>query len=191
MGKWQAKFRTGKLRPGIAFIILHKSGICRKMAVKPWAGYQRWLLKKWNTNFRLKHYFVLKKRTTFSEIPLLQDFFHWKYLKCRVPLTFQPDFLETICKWWTTRKQAFSFFPSRPLHLIINWNVFKISNREGLSARHWAMRSKYLRDTEPSKWRNMKECQWSSFELSNIRGYFIALPPHVVLILSILQFILT
>ena len=53
--------------------------------------------KKWNTNFPLKH-FVLKKGTTFLEIPLLQDFFHWKYPKCRVPVTFQPDFLETISK---------------------------------------------------------------------------------------------
>ena len=67
LGKWQAKFRTSKSRPGIAFTI------CRNHFHTPKNGRESlelvWkkALKKWNTNFRLKHP-DRGNRTTFSDL---------------------------------------------------------------------------------------------------------------------------
>ena len=32
-------------------------------------------------------------------VPLLPKIFHWNDPKSRVPFTFQPEFLESCCKW--------------------------------------------------------------------------------------------
>ena len=75
LGKFNAKFRTGKFRPGIAFTICvnqfhflpknDREGL--KLIPK---------MKKWNTNFRLEYmYSVQKNKTTFSDVPLLPEIF--------------------------------------------------------------------------------------------------------------------
>ena len=93
VGKWFAKFRTGKFRPGIAFTI------CTNQFHVPENGWQglklvsKMALKKWNTNFLLE-YSIRKNRTTFSDVPLLSEIVRWKDPKSRVPFTFQPDFPE-------------------------------------------------------------------------------------------------
>ena len=99
------------------------------MAARALNWYQRLGLNKWYTNFRLEHS-VRKNRTTFSDVPLLPESFHWNdpksslrrrhstppvgfdnawagcnagYPKSRVPFTFQPKFPESCCKWETTK----------------------------------------------------------------------------------------
>ena len=54
-------------------------------------------LKKWNTNFRLE-YSVRKNGTAFSVFRCSQKFSAETTRKCRVPLTFQPDFPEHFGK---------------------------------------------------------------------------------------------
>ena len=44
--------------------------------------------------FPLKH--SVRKKTTFSDVPLLQEIFRWIDPKHRVPFTFQPGFPETF-----------------------------------------------------------------------------------------------
>ena len=100
-----------------------------RMAARALNWYQRLGLNKWYTNFRLEHS-VRKNRTTFSDVPLLPESFHWNdpksslrrrhstppvgfdnawagcnagYPKSRVPFTFQPKFPESCCKWETTK----------------------------------------------------------------------------------------
>ena len=41
---------------------------------------------------------VQKNRTTFSDIPLLPEIFHWSDPESRVPFTLQPDSPEAFCK---------------------------------------------------------------------------------------------
>ena len=43
--------------------------------------------------------FRAEKQASFSDIPLLPEFFRWNDLKSRVPVTLQPDFPQTFCKW--------------------------------------------------------------------------------------------
>ena len=98
VGKWFAKFRNGKFRPGIAFTI------CTNQFHLPENGREglklisKMALKKWNTNFRLE-YSIRKKRTTFSDVPLLLEIFCWEDPKSPVSFTFQPEFPENFCKW--------------------------------------------------------------------------------------------
>ena len=98
LGKWFAKFRTGKFRPGIAF------PICRNHFHLPENGrgglklVSKMALKKWNTNFPLE-YSIRKNRTTFSDVPLLLEIFRWEDPNSRLPFTFQPDFQDNSCKW--------------------------------------------------------------------------------------------
>ena len=40
-----------------------------------------------------------KKQDNFSDVPLLSAIFRWDDPKRRVPLSFQPHFPETFCKW--------------------------------------------------------------------------------------------
>ena len=89
--KWFEKFRTDKFRPGIAFTI------CTNQFHLPENGREglklvsKMALKKWNTNLRLE-YSIWKNKTTFSDVPLLPEFFRSKDPKSRVPFTSQPDF---------------------------------------------------------------------------------------------------
>ena len=72
-------------------MVAYSSLILRqKMAARACNWYQRLGLNKWNTNFRLEH-FVRKNRTTFSDVTLLPEIFHWNDPKFRVPFTFQPE----------------------------------------------------------------------------------------------------
>ena len=65
VGKWFAKFRNGKFRPGIAFTI------CTNQFHLPENGREglklisKMALKKWNTNFRLE-YSIRKKGLPFQ-----------------------------------------------------------------------------------------------------------------------------
>ena len=91
VGKWFAKFRTGKFRPAIAFTI---STISTNQFHLPKNGREglklvsRMALKKWTTNFRLK-YSIRKNRTNVSP-----GIFRREDTKSRFPFTFQPDFPE-------------------------------------------------------------------------------------------------
>ena len=53
-------------------------------------------LKKRNRDFRLEHS-DRENRTTFSDVPLLPEIFHWNDPKSHVPFTFQQDFPGTFC----------------------------------------------------------------------------------------------
>ena len=72
------------------------SYICWKTATKAWNWYKRWL---WRNGTWIPY---RKNRTIFSEIPLLPEIFLWNDPESRAQFTFQPDFPETFCKWWTT-----------------------------------------------------------------------------------------
>ena len=99
LGKWYAKFRTGKFRPGIAFTICTNQSHLPKNDREGLNPVSKMALKKWNTNFRLE-YSVRKNRTTFSDVPsLLPEIFRWNDPKSRVLFTFQPDFQENFGKW--------------------------------------------------------------------------------------------
>ena len=43
--------------------------------------------------------FPPEKQEYFSEVPLLLQIFRWIHPNSRLPITFQPDFPETFCKW--------------------------------------------------------------------------------------------
>ena len=98
LGKWYAKFRTGKFSSGIAFTICTDQFHLTENGREGLKLVSKMALRKWNTNFRLE-YFVRKNRTTFSDVPLLPEIFRWEDPKSRVPLTFEPDFPENSCKW--------------------------------------------------------------------------------------------
>ena len=66
LGKWYAKFRIGKFRPGIAFTICTNQSHLPKNDREGLNPVSKMALKKWNTNFRLE-YSVQKNRTTFSD----------------------------------------------------------------------------------------------------------------------------
>ena len=95
LGKWYAKFRTVKFRPGIAFTI------CTNQFQKPENDREGLKLvskiafEKWKANFCLE-YSVRKNSTTFSDVPLLPGIFRWNDQKSHVPFTFQPDFPESF-----------------------------------------------------------------------------------------------
>ena len=55
-------------------------------------------LEEMEHEIHLKHS-VQKKRTTFSDIPLLLETFRSNDPKGYVPFTLQPDFAGTNCKW--------------------------------------------------------------------------------------------
>ena len=88
LGKWFAKFRTNKFRPGIAFNIgTNQFNLPKNEGLKL---VSKMALKKWNTNFRLE-YSIRKNRTTFSDVPLLSGIFRWEAdPKSRVPFTPVP-----------------------------------------------------------------------------------------------------
>ena len=95
LGKWYAKFRTGKFRPGFAFTTLCESvPFIGKRPRRPETGIKDGF-EEWNTNFCLK-YSVGKNRTTLSDVPLLPEIFRWKDPKSRVPFTFQENFPESF-----------------------------------------------------------------------------------------------
>ena len=97
LGKWYAKFETGKFRKRVYHCTYQfhlpendREGL---MLVSKMA------LKKWNANLYLQ-YFVRKDRTTFSDVPLLPEVFPLERSKPgRVSYTYQPDFPESFCKW--------------------------------------------------------------------------------------------
>ena len=94
LGKWYAKFGTGKFCPGMAFTISTNQSHLPKNDREGLKLVSKMALKNWNTTFRLA-YSVRKNRTTFSNFLK----FSLDQPKSRVPFTFQPDFPETICKW--------------------------------------------------------------------------------------------
>ena len=96
LGKWYAKFRTGKFSAGIAFTICTDQFHLTENGREGLKLVSKMALRKWNTNFRLE-YFVRKNRTTFSDVPLLQEIFRWEDPKSRVPFTFELDFPENSC----------------------------------------------------------------------------------------------
>ena len=96
LGKWYAKFRTGKFSSGIAFTICTDQFHLTENGREGLKLVSKMALRKWNTNFRLE-YFVRKNRTTFSDVPLLPEIFRWEDPKSRVPFTFEPDFPENSC----------------------------------------------------------------------------------------------
>ena len=99
LGKFNAKFRTGKFRPGIAFTI------CVNQFHLPKNDHEGLKLvpkmKKWNTNFRLEYmYSIQKNKTTFSDVPLLPEIFRWNDPRNRAPiLLFNRVFRKLFCKW--------------------------------------------------------------------------------------------
>ena len=97
MDKWNAKIWTGEFCPGIAFTIFTNQFHLPKNDREGLKLVSKMALKKWNTNFRLE-YSVQKDRTTFSDVPLLQEIFRWNDPKCHVPFSFLTDFPETFCK---------------------------------------------------------------------------------------------
>ena len=70
VGKWFAKFSTGKLRPGIAFTICSNQFHVPKKGCEGLKLVSKMALKEWNTNFRLE-YSIRKNRTTLSDVLLL------------------------------------------------------------------------------------------------------------------------
>ena len=74
VGKWFAKLRTRKFRPGIAH------------------GFEG---TEHESPFGISS--IGKNTTTTSDVPLLSEIFRWEDLKSRVPFTFQPDFPENFC----------------------------------------------------------------------------------------------
>ena len=98
LGKWYAKFRTGKFSSGIAFTICTDQFHLTENGREGLKLVSKMALRKWNTNFRYA-YFIRKNRTTFSDVPLLPEIFRWEDPKSRVPFTFEPDFPENSCKW--------------------------------------------------------------------------------------------
>ena len=76
MGKWYAKFRTGKFCPGIAFTICTNQFRLTENGREGVKLVSKMALKKRNTNFRLE-YSIRKKRTTISDLPLLPEIFRW------------------------------------------------------------------------------------------------------------------
>ena len=98
LGKWYAKFRTGKFSYGIAFTICTVQFHLTENGREGLKLVSKVASRKWNTNLRLE-YFVRKNRTTFSDVPLLPEIFRWVDPKSRVPFTFELDFPENSCKW--------------------------------------------------------------------------------------------
>ena len=98
LGKWYAKFRTGKFSSGIAFTICTDQFHLTENGREGLKLVSKMALRKWNTNFRLE-YFVRKNRTTFSDVLLLPEIFRWEDPKSGVPFTFEPHFPENSCKW--------------------------------------------------------------------------------------------
>ena len=84
MGKWFAKFRTGKFRPGIAFTICSNQFHLPKNGCEGLKLVSKMALKEWNTNFRLE-YSIRKNRTTFSDVLLLPEIFRWEDTESRAP----------------------------------------------------------------------------------------------------------
>ena len=74
VGKWFAKFSTGKLRPGIAFTICSNQFHVPKKGCEGLKLVSKMALKEWNTNFRLE-YSIRKNRTTLSDVLLLPKIF--------------------------------------------------------------------------------------------------------------------
>ena len=107
LGKWYAKFRTGKFSSGIAFTICTDQFHLTENGREGLKLVSKMALRKWNTNFRLE-YFVRKNRTTFSDVPLLQEIFRWEDPKSRVPFTvcLRADVSYFLC---CTRKRDVPF----------------------------------------------------------------------------------
>ena len=76
LGKWLAKFRTGKLLPESRLPFVQISSLYRKTAAKASNWYQRWL---WRNGTRISVWNIPSRKngTTFSDVPLLPDSFHW------------------------------------------------------------------------------------------------------------------
>ena len=75
---------------------LHKSVLFSKNGRERLKLVSKVTLKKWNTDFRLKHSYC-DNRTTLQEVPLLLEICHLNDPNSRVLFTtFQPEFLETF-----------------------------------------------------------------------------------------------
>ena len=87
-GQMLIKIQDLKFDPGIVFAICtNQLHLPKKTAAKGWNRYQRWALRKWNTDFRLEHS-NRENRTTFLEVPLLLDVSHRNDPKSHGPFTF-------------------------------------------------------------------------------------------------------
>ena len=91
LGKWYAKFRTGKFSSGIAFTICTDQFHLTENGREGLKLVSKMALRKWNTNFRLE-YFVRKNRTTFSDVPLLPEIFRWEDPKKSCSIHFRTGF---------------------------------------------------------------------------------------------------
>ena len=98
LGKWYAKFRTGKFRTGIAFTICTNQFHLPKNSREGLKLVSKMALKKWNTNFRLEHS-VQKKRDYLFRCSVAPGQFPLEQPKSRVPFTVHPDFPKPFCKW--------------------------------------------------------------------------------------------
>ena len=98
LGKWYAKFRTGKFGTGIAFTICTNQFPLPKNSREGLKLVSKMALKKWNTNFRLEHS-VQKKRDYLFRCSVAPGQFPLEQPKSRVPFTVHPDFPEPFCKW--------------------------------------------------------------------------------------------
>ena len=95
LGKWYAKFRTGKFRAGITFTICTNPFHLPRNDREGLKLVLKMALKKWNTNFCLE-YSIPKNRHTFSDASFFPEIFRWNDPTSRVPFTFQPGFTETF-----------------------------------------------------------------------------------------------
>ena len=77
-------------------------------------------LKKWNANFCLE-YSIWKNRTNFSGVLLLKKFSTGTTQKSCVPFSFQPNFPETFCTWYTTIVTLINTY----IHLDLNFQLLK------------------------------------------------------------------
>ena len=88
------KFRTGKCRPGIAFVQIK---LPKKRPRRPEPGIKDGFEE-------IEHEFPLgifrpENRTTFSDVPLLPEIYRWNDPMTNETSSLPPDFPATICKW--------------------------------------------------------------------------------------------
>ena len=100
LGKWYAKFMTGKYRPLISFTICtNQIHFPKKQLRKPETG----IKGDFDENgTRISAWNIWNTKTLpflFRNSVAHRSFFNWNDLKSHVPLACQLDFLETFCIW--------------------------------------------------------------------------------------------
>ena len=102
LGGWKVQFRTVNFVQETCLPFAQISSFDRKTAVKAWNWYQKWLWRN-GTLLSVGNSPSGKDRTTFSDVPLLPEIFHWIDTKIRVHL--HPDrnsrnlLVQNEC-WW-------------------------------------------------------------------------------------------